>query len=155
MSHSFGAAVDTTLTVRLDTQLKDEAERTLDSLGLSMSSAIRVFLTHVVAQQALPFPVQAAPIQATARSEDALHVPLHVHIEVMLEEIAAISARLHQMAQTEQSAKKRKELNEVSQAVRAMRFQFDPYNEDEVMAMVRRISQYTKAMQPAHAQAGD
>ena len=34
-------------------------------------------------------------------------------------------------------------------AVRAMRFQFDPYNEVEVMAMVRKISQYAKAMQPA------
>ena len=30
-----------------------------------------------------------------------------------------------------------------------MRFQFDPYNEVEVMAMVRKISQYAKAMQPA------
>jgi len=29
--------MDTTLTVRLDTQLKEEAERTLDSLGLSMA----------------------------------------------------------------------------------------------------------------------
>ena len=34
-------------------------------------------------------------------------------------------------------------------AVRAMRFQFDPYNEVEVMAMVRKISQYAKAAQPA------
>ena len=58
--------MDTTLTVRLDTQLKDDAERTLDSLSLSMSSAIRVFLTHVVAQKALPFPVQATPVQTAA-----------------------------------------------------------------------------------------
>jgi len=53
--------MDTTLTVRLDSQLKEEGERTLDSLGLSMSPAIRVFLTHVVAQQALPFPLQGTP----------------------------------------------------------------------------------------------
>ena len=33
----FGGAVDTTLTVRLDTQLKDDAERTLDSLGLLLA----------------------------------------------------------------------------------------------------------------------
>ncbi len=37
----FGVDMDTTLTVRLDIQLKEEGERTLDSLGLSMSSAIR------------------------------------------------------------------------------------------------------------------
>jgi len=142
--------VDTTLTVRLDTQLKDEAERTLDSLGLSMSSAIRVFLTHVVAQQALPFPVQAAPVQAAAEVHEPLDVPLHVHVEVMLEEIAVISARLQQMEQAEQAPEKRKELREIGKAVRAMRFQFDPYNEVEAMAMVRKISQYAKAMQSAH-----
>jgi len=142
--------VDTTLTVRLDTQLKDEAERTLDSLGLSMSSAIRVFLTHVVAQQALPFPVQAAPVQFAPEVHEPLDVPLHVHVEVMLEEIAVISARLQQMEQAEQAPEKRKELREIGKAVRAMRFQFDPYNEVEAMAMVRKISQYAKAMQSAH-----
>ncbi|MEO7852911.1 MAG: type II toxin-antitoxin system RelB/DinJ family antitoxin, partial [Rubrivivax sp.] len=145
----FGADVDTTLTVRLDTQLKNDAERTLDSLGLSMSSAIRVFLTHVVAQKALPFPVQAAPVQTAADVHEALAVPLHVHIEVMLEEIAVISARLQQMEQAEQAPEKRKELREIGKAVRAMRFQFDPYNEVEVMAMVRTISKYAKAIQPA------
>jgi addiction module RelB/DinJ family antitoxin len=145
--------VDTTLTVRLDTQLKDEAERTLDSLGLSMSSAIRVFLTHVVAQKALPFPVQAAPPQAAADGQEPLNVPLHVHTEVMLEEIAVISARLQQMAQAEQSPEKRKELSAIGKAVRAMRFQFDPYDEVEVMATVRKISQYAQALQPAQQQA--
>ena len=146
----FGAAVDTTVTVRLDTQLKDDAERTLDSLGLSMSSAIRVFLTHVVAQKALPFPVQAGPMQAVGDVQEPLNVPLHVHIEMMLEEIAVISARLQQMEQAEQAPDKRKELREIGKAVRAMRFQFDPYNEVEVMAMVRKISQYAKAVQPAY-----
>ena len=145
--------MDTTLTVRLDTQLKDEAERTLDSLGLSMSSAIRVFLTHVVAHKALPFSVQAAPVQAAAGVLEPLDVPLHVHVEVMLEEIAGISARLQQMEQVEQSPEKRKELKAIGKAVRAMRFQFDPYNEGEVMAMVRKISQYAKAMQPGQLQA--
>jgi len=141
--------MDTTLTVRLDTQLKDEAERTLDSLGLSMSSAIRVFLTHVVAQKALPFPVQAAPVQAVADGQEPLDVPLHVHIEVMLDEIAVISGRLQQMEQAEQAPEKRKELREIGKAVRAMRFQFDPYNQVEAMTMVRKISQYAKAMQSA------
>lgn len=145
--------MDTTLTVRLDSQLKDDAERTLDSLGLSMSSAIRVFLTHVVAQKALPFPVQAAPVQAEVDGQAPLNVPLHVHIEVMLEEIAGISAKLAQMEQAEQSPEKRKELRAIGKAVRAMRFQFDPYNEGEVMAMVRKISQYAKAMQPGQPQA--
>ena len=145
--------MDIALIVRLDTQLKDEAERTLDTLGLSMSPAIRVFLTHVVAQKALPFPVQAAPLQAAADDQGPLNVPLHVHIEVMLQEIAVISARLQQMEQAEQSPEKRKELREIGKAGRAMRLEFDPCDEGEVMTMVRKISQYAKAMQPAQLQA--
>ena len=34
-----------------------------------------------------------------------------------------------------------------------MRFQFDPYNEGEVTTMVRKISQYAQALQPALLQA--
>ena len=112
-----------------------------------------MFLTHVVTQKALPFPVQAAPVQTAVEGHEPPIVPLHVHIEVMLEEIAVISARLQQMEQTEPLAAKRKELREIGKAVSAMRFQFDPYNEGEVMAMVRTISQYARAMQPAKAQA--
>jgi addiction module RelB/DinJ family antitoxin len=134
---------------------QDEAERSLDSLGLSMSSAIRVFLTHVVAQKALPFPVQAAPVlvAAAAEAQKPLDAPLHVHVEVMLEEIAVISGRLAQMEQAEQSAEKRAELSEIGKAGHAMRFQFDPYNEVEMMAMVRKISRYAKALQPAQSSA--
>ena len=97
--------------------------------------------------------VQAAPVQAAADGQEPLNVPLHVHIEVMLEQIAVISARLQQMERAEQSPEKRKELREIGKAVRALRFQFDPYNEGEVITMVRKISQYAKAMQPAKAQA--
>jgi len=138
--------MDTTLTVRLDTQLKEEAERTLDSLGLSMSSAIRVFLTHVVAQQALPFPVQAAPV-AYPQRDDAIEYPLHVEVEVLLEQMAAITARLFELEQGEVDAGKRSELAQVRKAMRAMRFQFDPYSKSEVLAMVQRIGQYASALQ--------
>ena len=95
--------MDTTLTVRLDTQLKDDAERTLDSLGLSMSSAIRVFLTHVVAQKALPFPVQVAPV-IKAQREDAIEYPLQVEVEVLLEQMATITARMFELEQGESDA---------------------------------------------------
>jgi len=138
--------MDSTLTVRLDTQLKEEAERTLDSLGLSMSSAIRVFLTHVVAQQALPFPVQAAAV-ASPQREDAIEYPLHVEVEVLLEQMAAITARLFELEQGEVDAVKRSELARVRKAMQAMRFQFDPYSKSEVLAMVQRIGQYASALQ--------
>ncbi len=142
--------MDTTLTVRLDTQLKDEAERTLDSLGLSMSSAIRVFLTHVVAQKALPFPVQSAPVQAgrllETQREDPIEYPLHVEVEVLLEQMAAINARLFELEESESASLRRTEIAKVREAVQAMRFQFDPYSKDEVLAMVQQIGQYASAL---------
>lgn len=45
--------------VRLDEQLKAQATETLANMGLTVSDAIRVFLTRVVADQALPFALKA------------------------------------------------------------------------------------------------
>lgn len=132
--------MDTTLSLRIDSKLKADAERTLDHLGLSMSTAMRLFLTHVVAQQALPFPVQLAPVA------NPLDVPTHVQAEVMLEQIASIVARLHDMEAAEPHAERRAEMASVRAALSAMRFQFDPYKPDEVMATVQRVGQYATAL---------
>jgi DNA-damage-inducible protein J len=45
--------------VRIDDQLKTAAAETLASMGLSLSDAIRVFLTRVVADNEMPFAIQA------------------------------------------------------------------------------------------------
>jgi DNA-damage-inducible protein J len=45
----------TTLNVRIDEKLKKQAHKTLERLGFDMSGAIKVFLTQVVQDQALPF----------------------------------------------------------------------------------------------------
>jgi hypothetical protein len=142
---TLGATVDSTMTVRLFTQIKDEAERLLDSLGPllpPMSSASQAFSTHEVAYAAQPFP-------AAADGQASLNVPLHVHTGVMLEEIAGITVRLQHMEQAEQFPEKRKQLRKIGKAVRARRFQFDPHNEGEVIAMIRKIGQYSRAIHPA------
>lgn len=41
--------------VRVDERLKAEAAETLASMGLSLSDAVRAFLTRVVADKQLPF----------------------------------------------------------------------------------------------------
>ncbi|MCF8003203.1 MAG: type II toxin-antitoxin system RelB/DinJ family antitoxin [Chromatiaceae bacterium] len=41
--------------VRIDEQTKAQATETLAAMGLSVSDAVRVFLTRVVAEQQLPF----------------------------------------------------------------------------------------------------
>ncbi len=54
------SATNTTMIhVRIDKNIKEQAAETLDSMGLSVSDAIRVFLTRIVADQELPFAIKA------------------------------------------------------------------------------------------------
>jgi DNA-damage-inducible protein J len=53
-------AVTTTMVhVRVDEKIKAQAAETLASMGLTVSDAIRVFLTRVVADKELPFALKA------------------------------------------------------------------------------------------------
>ncbi len=49
------------ISVRIDDDLKKNAERTLDDIGLSMSSAITIFLKTVVRENRIPFELSADP----------------------------------------------------------------------------------------------
>ena len=44
--------------VRIDKRIKTKAAKTLASMGLSVSDAVRVLLTRVAAEKALPFDVK-------------------------------------------------------------------------------------------------
>lgn len=46
------------LTVRLDAQLKKDAEKLFNDLGMTLSGAINVFLHQSLEQQGLPFQVR-------------------------------------------------------------------------------------------------
>lgn len=59
-------AATTMVHVRVDENVKAQAAQTLDSMGLTLSDAIRVFLTRVVAEQRLPFELKAP--NATSRA---------------------------------------------------------------------------------------
>jgi DNA-damage-inducible protein J len=45
--------------VRIDKRIKTKAAKTLAEMGLSVSDAVRVLLTRVAAEKALPFDVRA------------------------------------------------------------------------------------------------
>lgn len=45
--------------VRVNEHIKEQATATLATMGLSISDAVRVFLTRVVADQQLPFSLKA------------------------------------------------------------------------------------------------
>jgi len=47
----------TTLQIRIDEKIKKDAKLVLDSMGLDMSSAIKIYLKQVVLTQSIPFPI--------------------------------------------------------------------------------------------------
>ena len=48
-----------TLQVRLDSQLKKDAERFFSAAGLDTTTAVRIFLRQVLIRQAIPFDIIA------------------------------------------------------------------------------------------------
>ncbi len=65
-------AVATTMVhIRIDETLKTQAVETLATMGLSLSDAVRVFLTRVVAEQGLPFALKAPNAETRAALAEA------------------------------------------------------------------------------------
>jgi DNA-damage-inducible protein J len=57
--------------VRVDEKIKAEAAETLASMGLTVSDAVRVFLTRVAADKELPFAVKAPNAASRAAIAEA------------------------------------------------------------------------------------
>lgn len=49
------------ISLRIDDEVKRNAEKTLDDIGLSMSTAINIFLKTVVRENRIPFELSADP----------------------------------------------------------------------------------------------
>jgi DNA-damage-inducible protein J len=49
------------INLRVDDDVKRSAEKTLDEIGLSMSTAINIFLKTVVRERRIPFELSADP----------------------------------------------------------------------------------------------
>lgn len=49
------------ISLRVDDEIKRNAERTFDDIGLSMSTAINIFLKAVVRENRIPFELSADP----------------------------------------------------------------------------------------------
>lgn len=64
-------ATTTMVHIRLDENLKAQAAETLAAMGLSLSDAVRVFLTRVVAEQGLPFALKAPNAETRAALAEA------------------------------------------------------------------------------------
>jgi DNA-damage-inducible protein J len=64
-------AATTMVHVRVDESIKNQAAETLASMGLTVSDAVRVFLTRVVTDQQLPFALQAPNASTRAAMREA------------------------------------------------------------------------------------
>ena len=47
--------------MRIEPDVKEQAEKVFDSLGISMSNAVGLFLKQVIINQAIPFELKLAP----------------------------------------------------------------------------------------------
>ena len=62
-----------TTTIRIDNDLKRTCEEIFEELGLTMSSAINIFLKQVARRRAIPFELRAdEPTDELRRSLDAV-----------------------------------------------------------------------------------
>ena len=65
------AATTTMVHVRVDEKIKVQAAETLASMGLTVSDAIRMFLTRIVADKELPFALKAPNVTSRAAIAEA------------------------------------------------------------------------------------
>jgi DNA-damage-inducible protein J len=56
--------------IRMDSKVKTRATKALSEMGLTMSDAVRLLLTRVAVEQAMPFEVRV-PNRETARAIEA------------------------------------------------------------------------------------
>jgi DNA-damage-inducible protein J len=75
--------------VRVDPELKAEATETLEKMGLSLSEAVRLLLTRIAREKALPFEVRVPNAETMASIEegdrgDVLRAPTMKEMMVLL-----------------------------------------------------------------------
>lgn len=58
------------ISARVDEDVKEEAERILDRMGLSTSAAVSMFMSQIVQEQGIPFRPGLAPNTDTRQAMD-------------------------------------------------------------------------------------
>jgi len=71
LKQGFNVATTEMIHVRINKRIKTQAAHTLKAMGLSVSDAVRVLLTRVAAEKALPFEVKVPNAATAAAIEEA------------------------------------------------------------------------------------
>lgn len=53
----------TNINIRVDSEIKSQAQEVFSSLGLDMTTAINIFLRQSIRQHGIPFPISAEPVK--------------------------------------------------------------------------------------------
>ncbi len=77
--------------VRIEKRIKQQAAKTLAAMGLSVSDAVRVLLTRVAAEKALPFEVKVpnAKTQAAMREARRGGLPSFKNVSALMDDLDA------------------------------------------------------------------
>lgn len=72
------SAKSSNVSIRIEPDVKDRAERILFELGISASTAINIFYKQIILQGGLPFEVKipSTPVTVNTLSTDELHAEL-------------------------------------------------------------------------------
>lgn len=65
-----------TLQIRVPVQLRDEVSAILDSMGLDLPTAIRVYLSKVVQTRRIPFSLEADPVPEVVAVDQSTQVKM-------------------------------------------------------------------------------
>ena len=57
----------TNINISVDSDIKSEAQDLLDSLGLDLTTAIKIFLLQTIKRRGIPFAIVDAPTKATPK----------------------------------------------------------------------------------------
>jgi DNA-damage-inducible protein J len=77
-----------TLQIRINDDLRDQADSILDEMGLDLSTAVRLFLKKVVQSRSIPFALEAGPCS------EAEVVPVDAVTQAKMDEVAKVWHRL-------------------------------------------------------------
>ena len=81
----------TMIHVRIDAKTKTLAAEALSAMGLSVSDAVRVFLTRVAAEKAIPFEVRV-PNETTVRAMNEArqgNLPVFSNVSELMDDLNA------------------------------------------------------------------
>jgi DNA-damage-inducible protein J len=81
--------------VRIEKRIKTQAAKTLASMGLSVSDAVRVLLTRVAAEKALPFELKVPNAKTASAMQEARKggLPSFTSVADLMADLAAKDVR--------------------------------------------------------------